>query len=341
MAQPVRFGIVGCGVIAPIHAEAVTLNPEVAVLTACCDELEERASAFAAERPGVTAFSSLEAMLDSGTVDAVCICTPSGLHADAVEAAAQRGIHSLVEKPLDVNREGLDRIAEAARKANVKVASVFQRRTWQVANLVRDALKAGALGKLVVSEAHMHWHRSAAYYKSGPWRGRWDLDGGGALMNQGIHVLDLLIYLAGPVEAVSAMMATRTHEIEVEDTLTANLRFRDGSLASFLVTTSARKDEPIAVSLRGENGVIAMSDDRITAWDTEGFEPPDGWQTSEAERSAPLNVFAWGHKHLVRDLAEAIRDDRPPLIPPEEGRRAVDTAIAIYTSAREGREVKV
>lgn len=341
MAQPVRFGIVGCGVIAPIHAEAVTQNPDVATLTACCDELDERAGAFAAERPGVTAYPSLEAMLDSGTVDAVCICTPSGLHADAVEAAARRGIHSLVEKPLDVNTAGLDRVVRAARQAGVKVASVFQRRTWQVSNLVRDALRAGALGKLVVAEAQMHWHRSAEYYKSGPWRGRWDLDGGGALMNQGIHVLDLLIFLAGPVEAVSAMMATRTHDIEVEDTLTANLRFADGSVGSFVVTTSARKDEPIAVSLRGENGVIGLTDDRIAAWDTDGFEPPEGWQISEAERAAPLNVFAWGHKHLVRDLAEAIRDDRAPLIPPEEGRRAVDTAIAIYTSAREGREVTV
>lgn len=334
MSRKVSFGIVGCGVIAGLHADAVRSNPESTELVACFDAVPERAQEFAKKYDGIAAYSDLDAFLAHPGLQAVCVCTPSGLHAEAVLAAASKGIHALVEKPLDITKQGLDAIVKAGVDNNVKIAGVFQRRTWETLTGVRKAILDGAIGNPVLGEVQMHFVRTQAYYDSGTWRGTWALDGGGALMNQGIHGVDALIYMMGPVESVKATMATRTHSIEVEDTVAAILRFRNGALGTIVATTSSDKDHPIHFELHGEKGSIALDEHQILRWNVENVPQP------EIDANAP-DFWKRGHVMLVADLADAILQDRAPFVTADEGRAAVDVILAIYESARTGCEVEI
>lgn len=340
MSRIINFGILGCGVIAPTHAQGLKASPEVATLAACCDIIPERADAFA-EQYGCTPYYSLDAMLEHPGLDCIHVCTPSGLHGNAVIAAAKKGIHSIVEKPLDITKEKLDEIAAAPARYGVKVGCVFQRRAMDVINHVRDAVQGGALGTLFLGEANMKWFRSQEYYDSGDWRGTYALDGGGALMNQGIHGADLIYYLMGPVASVKAFQGTLTHNIEVEDNLTAAIKFKSGAIGNLTVSTSCVPGYSMVHNVHGSKGSISISDDHIVEWYIEGDEANriTGGKGDMQGAIDPRLLSSGGHTTLIKDMAEAIRDDRAPMITPDEGRTAVDLVLAIYESARTGKEV--
>ena len=197
----IRFGIVGCGVISSWHAKAVTAA-EDAELVACCDIIPERAEKLAGEFNAPKVYTDYCEMMDSGEVDAVCVCTPSGMHGDVTIAAAERGKHVMCEKPIDIKLARIDEMIAARKKNKVKLGVIFQRRTSPLWHKVKKTIDEGRLGKMVLGDAYLKYFRSQEYYDSGDWRGTWELDGGGALMNQGVHLIDILRWIMGPVETI-------------------------------------------------------------------------------------------------------------------------------------------
>jgi predicted dehydrogenase len=341
MSRIINFGIVGCGIIGNTHAQSLRALPDVAALAACCDEVPGRAEEFAAKYGGIAAYTSLDEMLAHPGLDCICVCTPSGMHAEAILAAADKGINSIVEKPMDITKEHLDAIVNAAETKGVKVGCIFQRRAWDIVNRIKDAVQGGELGKMVLGDAQMMWYRSQEYYDSGAWRGTYEMDGGGALMNQGIHGIDLLQYIMGPIHSVKAYADTLTHRIDVEDTLTAVIRYKNGALGTLVVTTCANPGYPMRHAFMGEKGTIVLEEDKLVTWNVGGEEKADAPAASGPKAAAadPSAITMDGHTRLIKDMAEAVRDDRAPMVPPELGRTAVDLVLAMYESAKTNEEV--
>jgi len=335
--EKIGWGIIGCGTIASLHADAVQAN-EQAELVQVYDIIEERASELAAKY-NCAYTTSLSELLASDDIQAVSICTPSGMHSEQAIAAAQAGKHILCEKPLDITLEKIDAMIEAAEANDVKLAGVFQSRTYPSSKKVREAVRGGKLGKLVLGECHQKWYRSHEYYASGAWRATWELDGGGALMNQSIHAVDLLIWTMGDVARLSAYCRRLVRNIEVEDTSVANLEFTNGALGSIVATTSVTPGENSFFEFHGDRGTIKLADADITQWSVEGEEEEEtAAPTDQARGTAtdPAAVGAAGHIDHVRDLCEAIINDREPAIPGREARKAVEIIKAIYLSSRLG-----
>jgi predicted dehydrogenase len=345
------FAVLGCGVISSAHLGAIAACPE-AGLVAVCDIDEAKGRKCAADNGNVTFYKNYLEMVKDPAVDVVCICTPSGLHADGVIAAAKAGKHVFCEKPLDITYDRMCRMIEAVDKANVKMGCVFQGRTEQHNIAARQAIMDGQLGKMTLGDGFMKYYRSRAYYASAGWRGTWALDGGGALMNQGVHGIDLLMWIMNsPVERVFARMDHLVRDIEVEDTCTASLLFKNGALGTIIGTTSCNPGEPRRLEFHGDRGTICISESKITrfAKTTE----PDGLAKDQQEKDGdpgealegatnnPANFGQTAHTFLVNDLVQAIKEDRDPYITGRSARRAVDLILAIYESARSGKDVQV
>ncbi len=331
----IGFGIIGCGVISGTHRKAIEAV-EAAELVACCDIIEDKAKAWAEEAGiGDNYHRDLEEMLARDDIQAVSVCTPSGMHAEHAIAAARAGKHILCEKPLDVTLKKIDDMIAAAAENNVKLSGVFQRRTYESTKKVREAVRTGKLGKLVLGDCYQKYFRSHEYYASGDWRATWELDGGGALMNQGVHGIDLIIHLMGPVKRVSGYCRRLVRNIPVEDTAVATLEFENGALGVLEGTTSVTPGEGCRVEISGDNGTIVLSGDTITKWAIEGEEEETEEAETEGTASDATAVTATGHVQHVSDLCDAIINDREPEIPGSEARKAVELIKAIYKSSRD------
>jgi predicted dehydrogenase len=347
MSQPIGFAIVGAGMIAEFHARAISQVPE-ARLVSVYSRQPEKCREFAAQ-VGAKAAASLEELALDPTVQAVCITTPSGSHAEAAVPLLAAGKSVLCEKPMDVNLEAVDRIIAASHQGGGLLAGVFQNRLGRGAQLLKQAVEAGRFGRLSLSSAYIKWWRSDAYYTTSSWKGTWKLDGGGALMNQGIHAVDLLQWLVGLPKRVGAFAATRAHAmIETEDTLSATLQFPDGSLGVIEAATSSFPGSDLRIEITGDKGSAAIVNDKIVRWDFAETLPSDATVMANEEggkigggTADPKAISVEGHRRLVEDLALAIRDKRAPMIPGEEARRAVSIIVACYESARTGKIVEV
>jgi len=338
------MAIFGAGNIASVHAQAID-EVDGARLVRVCDAGSGRGRELA-ERFRARYAPDADAVIADPEVDAVVITTPSGLHADAVVAAAERGKHALVEKPLDIRLDRCDAMIEAARRNGTVLAGVFQNRFAPGVARAREAVKAGRLGRLVLANAAVPWHRGTAYYANGGWRGTWQLDGGGALMNQGIHTVDLLHHLAGPLASLSAHTATRLHAIEVEDTASASLRFVDGALGTLHATTASWPGAPARVELYGEKGSVVLEDGRIVTWRFADAGPEEESALRDLDAGAgsgsadPTAIGTERHRLQTEDFVAAVRDGRAPAVPGSEARRAVEIVLAVYASARSGGAVE-
>ena len=337
--EKIGFGIIGCGNISRTHANAIKAV-EAAELVACCDVVGDKAAAWAEEfELGDSYHRDLEEMLARDDIQAVSVCTPSGMHSEHAIMAAQAGKHILCEKPLDVTLKKIDDMIAATEAAGVKMSGVFQRRTYDSTKRVREAVRTGKLGKLVLGDCYQKYFRSHEYYASGDWRATWELDGGGALMNQGVHGIDLILHLMGPVKRVSAMARRLVRNIAVEDTAVAILEYENGAVGVLEGTTSVTPGSGCEVEISGDNGTVGLSGDTITKWEFPGSdedEPEVDEAGEEGTASDPLALQATGHTEHVRDLCQAIIEDREPAIPGREARKAVELIKAIYKSSREG-----
>ncbi|MBE1444619.1 Gfo/Idh/MocA family protein [Paenibacillus sp. OAS669] len=340
--KKIKFAIIGAGVIAPLHARAIQQHPE-AELVAVVDSVPGKAQQLAEEYGIPHVYEQIGQLLKQCEVDAVCICLPSGMHSAAAIAAAEAGKHVLCEKPLDITLESMDAMIAACRSHNVKLATVFQKRTTELALMTRRAVQEGKLGKLVLGDAYLKYYRSPEYYRSADWRGTWEVDGGGALMNQGVHGVDIIRWIMGDVDSVFAYAAPLVRDIEVEDTAVAVVKYKNGAFGVIQGATSVNPGQEPRFEIHGEHGSIIYADSGIKLWKTvDGEEPPVSLSERNAEGSDnPLAISGDGHYILIDDLIHAIREDREPLISGEEARKSVELILAIYESARTGKEVKL
>lgn len=328
--KQMRFGIIGCGRIAPKHAESIVALPH-AELAAVCDIMPEHAQAFADKYRAVP-YTDYHEMLKRDDIDVVTIATPSGLHAEIGIAAAQAGKHVMVEKPMAMTLKTADALIEACRKAGVKLAVIHQNRFNKSIKLVREALEAGRFGKLTHGQATVRWNRDDHYYAQAPWRGT-KLQDGGVLMNQSIHNIDLLQWMFGPVESVFGYTATNLRKIEMEDVGAAVIRFKNGAIGLIeAASTIFPKNIEETLNVFGEKGsaiVGGIAVNRIEVWEFPESEE-EKKNIFASQESDPPNVYGFGHRELIADMIEAIKEDRSPAIPGEEGRKALEIILAIY-----------
>jgi predicted dehydrogenase len=342
MERKIGFGIIGCGVIADFHANALFGLSEDAVLVGVADARLPAAERFAREKQ-VRAFESVDELLACPEIDVVTICVPSGLHAELAIKAANAGKHIIVEKPMAITKEQLDAMEEACERNGVMLSSVAQSRFTSGVRKAKQAIEEGYLGKLVCADVYMKFNRSQEYYNTGGWRGTKAMDGGGALMNQGIHGVDLLLYLAGDVKSVYAVSKTLARQIEVEDTLSAVLEFKSGATGVIQATTSVYPGYPRRLELNGDKGTIVLEEGNLIRWDMEDTTLPAVTLKSNVRSSAstPTDFSADNHTKQFKDVIQALRGGTKPLVDLREGRRAVDLILAIYQSAEEKRVIEL
>ena len=356
--NPVRVGLVGCGKVAAVHAAALRTLPE-AEFVAACDASRERAEGFAAAH-GVRPFADASAMLREGGVEVVIVATPHPLHAEPAVRAAEAGVHVLVEKPMAAGLADCDAMLAAARKAGVTLGVVSQRRFFEPVRRIRAAIDAGKIGTPALAVFVMYSWRDADYYLSDPWRGRWDTEGGGVLVNQSAHPLDILLWLMGPAAEVSGYWANLNHPtVEVDDTAVATIRFRSGGLGSVVASVSQKPGLYSKIHVHGTTGAsVGVETDRgptFIAGVSKIAEPPlnDVWtvpgeehrlaefQAEDRARFASTDATVHYHALQIADFLRAVREGRPPLVTGEAGRAVVELIAAIYRSSREGRAVRL
>lgn len=342
------FGIVGTGMISNFHAKALA-DVRGAKLVACFDRAAERAEAFAKEQ-GCAAYDSLDDMLASDEVDCVAVATPSGAHMEPAVAAAKAGKHVLIEKPLEITLKRCDKIIKECEKAGVKLAAVFPSRFHDSFVALKKAVDKNRFGRLTLGDAYVKWYRTQEYYDSGAWRGTWALDGGGALMNQAIHTVDLLTWLMGPVVEIQAITDTLAHErIEVEDVAVATLRFENGALGVIEATTAAYPGYLKRIELHGSHGSAVVEEEDIKKWDfAKKLKSDDAIHKAMASSKStgggaadPSAIGHHGHALQIADFVKAIKKDTTPSVDGHEGRRSVEIIQGIYKAAQTGKSVKL
>jgi predicted dehydrogenase len=344
--MPIGFGIIGCGMIANFHAKAIG-DVRGAKLVACYDQFPAAADKLA-EATGCKAYHDLDAMLADPAVHVVTIGTPSGAHQDPAVAAARAGKHVIVEKPLEITLKRCDKIIEECKKAGVVLSTIFPSRFHDSSLELKRAIEQKRFGRVTLGDAIVKWYRSQAYYDSGAWRGTWELDGGGALMNQAIHSVDLLTWLMGPVVEIRAQTGLLAHErIAVEDVAVATVVFANGALGVIEATTAAYPGYLKRIEIHGSEGTAVMEEEDVVKWD---FAKPNRRdaeiQQKMSERKStgggaadPKAIGYHGHARQFQDVVNAIKKGTQPKIDGLEGRRSVEIILGIYKAAETGRAV--
>lgn len=353
MAQEIGFAVVGLG-MGQTHCRDIT-DAAGARLVAVCDVDEGRLNPVA-EKFQARKFTRYEEMLKDPEIDVVNVCTYSGMHSDMAVAAMEAGKHVICEKPADVNLARIDAMVAASRRTGRKLQVIFQERFMPVNRKIKEAVEAGRLGRLIGCHGDLRWWRAQSYYDNSAdhWRGTWRWDGGGSLMNQGIHTVDLMQWFMGPVASVFGVSGVFTHRVETEDKVAAVLRFESGAIGTINTMTCAYPGLATELFIQGERGSVEKSDSNIRTWRIQG----ETKESEEAEQTAVLEEFGpgesraslssdpnalpfRGHRVQVEDMVQAIRQGRAPTITGEQARHAVAINLAIYESIRAGKEVRV
>jgi UDP-N-acetyl-2-amino-2-deoxyglucuronate dehydrogenase len=339
----IHVGILGAGNISETHARAARETEGVRVV-AVHGRNRERAERLA-ETYGGSVYADLDSFLAHRPLDAVLVGSPSGLHAEQGIAAARRGLHVLVEKPLDISTERADALIGACEQAGVKLGVFFQDRAAPDVRRLKELVASGGLGRPILVSGRLRWYRPPEYYRDSRWRGTWALDGGGALMNQGVHTLDLLLWLLGDVKSVYARAVTALHDIEVEDTVAAVFEFESGAVGTFEAATSAYPGYPRRLELTGTEGTVILEQNRLVAADLR--TPREGLLSASEESggnpsaSSPVVSDVSGHREILADFLRAVETGGTPICDGRGGRKSVALAQAVYESSRTGRAVGV
>jgi predicted dehydrogenase len=355
---PIRVALVGCGKVAQVHVAAIRSLPDVE-LVAACDALPDRANAFAAQHE-IRPFVDVATMIREAKPQAAIVGTPHPMHAEPAILAAEAGVHVLVEKPLAASLADCDAMLAAARKSGVIISVISQRRFCPAVRRMKEAIDAGKIGTPALGVFIGYNWRDAAYYRSDSWRGRWDTEGGGVLVNQSPHQLDILLWLMGPAADVSGYWANVNHPtVEVDDTAVAAIRFKNGGLGSIATSVSQKPGIFTKVHVHGSNGAsVGVETDRgatFVAGVSGVAAPPlnDLWtipgeegrlaefQDEDRANFAKVDGTSYYHALQFADFLGAIRDGRPPLVTGDDGRAVVELFAAIYESSQAGRPVRM
>jgi UDP-N-acetyl-2-amino-2-deoxyglucuronate dehydrogenase len=355
MTSKLRFGIVGAGVIGKLHAEAISSLPD-AELVAIADRVPERAQKLGAAVQA-TPYDDYKQMLEREQLDIINVCTPSGLHGEHACQAMRAGRHVIVEKPMEITHTAIAEMLKVQQETGVKMAVISQHRFDQASRRVYDLVQEEAFGRLVMGNAAVPWWRSQGYYDSGAWRGTWELDGGGVLMNQSIHSIDILQWLMGPVKSIYAYTDTLVHNMETEDVAVAILRFANAALGTITATTGAYPGTGTRIEIYGDKGSAVIADDNLSYLhlardesedDAVGFyglakeKRQQGIITREETGRAaqdPASLAIRSHVLQIADMMQAIREDGTPLVDGNAAKHPVEIILAIYESARTHQEV--
>jgi UDP-N-acetyl-2-amino-2-deoxyglucuronate dehydrogenase len=344
------FGLIGCGMIAEFHTRAINEIDGAHIIGACSRNRANAEKIAGMAGHACAIVDDVDKLLALPGLDVVCVCTPSGAHMEPAKRAAEAGKHVVVEKPLEITLPRCDAIIAACERAGVRLCTIFPSRFTAANRRLKEAIDLGRFGRLTLGDTYVKWWRIQEYYDSGGWRGTWRLDGGGALMNQAIHNVDLLTWLMGDVANVSAMTATLAHtRIEVEDTAVAALRFQSGALGVIEAATSAYPGLLKRTEIHGDRGSARVEQDDITLWDFQEKVPSDnivhaamaGQTGFKAGASDPRGITHVGHRDQLADFLQAIDQGRDPVVDGREGRKSVEIIRAIYRSAQSGRVVSL
>ncbi|QEN06745.1 Gfo/Idh/MocA family oxidoreductase [Oceanispirochaeta crateris] len=338
------LGIVGAGLISEIHAHAIK-DTKNSRLVAVCDVNLQRAQEFA-KLFKCKAYSSVTEMLKDSQVEVVTICTPSGFHLDPAMEVINSGRPLLIEKPIEINLERCDAILELADKKNVLVSGVFQSRFHPASLAIRHAMEQERFGRVTLGDAYVKWYRAKEYYTG--WKGTKKIDGGGALINQSIHAIDLLQWFMGPVKSVQAKTSTLLHDIEVEDTAVAFLEFESGALGVIEGTTSVYPGYMKRIEISGSKGTAIMEEEEIKAWDFLEKRDEDKAILAECSGSSssggaadPGAINYIGHKKQIENFIESVETNKAPFITGEDARKSLAIIMAIYQSSSTGKAVEL
>jgi UDP-N-acetyl-2-amino-2-deoxyglucuronate dehydrogenase len=341
-----NFGIVGAGLIADFHARAIGDIPN-AKLTGCCDKIPERANNLA-DKYNIKAFDNYEDMLESDQVDIVTIATPSGFHMEPTVDAAKAGKHVICEKPLDITLERIDVMTEAHEKSGTRLGGIFPYRFNDMMVPLREAINSGRFGVITYASIYVPWWRTDEYYKDS-WHGTWKLDGGGALMNQSIHMVDMLCDVMPPIESLQAFTAKLGHpQIETEDTAVAVLRYTTGALGVIYGTTASYPGQFRRFEITGTKGTVINVENSITLWQFADEKPEDeeirkkfGEIEGGGGVADPAAISYENHTRNFKAFLDALESGEDFWIDGREARKAVEVILAIYKSAKEQKPVKL
>jgi predicted dehydrogenase len=331
--------------------------PEVE-LVALADPIPERLARFGDQFHVQRLYKDHKELCADPNIDVVCVCTPSGMHADHAVEALRHGKHAIVEKPIEVSLEAADRMIRTAHETDRKLTVISQHRFDPASMLVKDAVDSGKLGRIILATGQVKWWREQTYYDSGDWRGTWALDGGGALVNQGVHTVDVLQWLVGGVRSVFGHTKTGAHErIETEDIAVAALTFKCGAVGTLTATTAAYPGFPVKIEIYGTEGSAILEGDRLksmTLRNGQTFASEEAAAhaisvaqggTASVKDQEPLNIpgkkSGWGEAHAAqfRDLIRAVRHGGQPLIDGRSARHPLEIVLGVYESARTGRAI--
>lgn len=336
-----KFGIIGAGLIADFHARAINSLPN-AKLAAICGTNPEKVRALA-HRYGCEAFPDSKALLRSGLAEIVTIATPSGAHMEPAVEAADYGVHTLCEKPLEISLERIDTMIAAHQKKGTRLGGIFNFRFNKATGHLKKAVDDGRFGTITYASVHVPWWRNESYYANS-WHGTLGMDGGGALMNQSIHMIDLLQYLAGPVDSLQAYTATLAHRIEAEDTATAVLHFRNNALGMIYGTTASYPGQFRRLEITGTKGTVVQVENSFTVWqfaDQTDYDKQIISSFSMIEGgggvSDPAAIPFEPHARNIAAFITSIEEGKPFEVDGPEARKAVEIVLAIYSSARRKR----
>ncbi len=343
--KKIGYAVLGLG-IGMAHADAAYAYDR-ADLVAVCDIDEKRLSKAARKYSGVTTYTDFEVLLADPRVDVISICLPSAMHADYAVRAMEAGKHVLVEKPLDITPDRARLIEDTRLRTGMTCGVVHQNRFNVAMYPMRDAIESGRLGSLILGTFAVKWYRDQTYYDRGGWRGTWEMDGGGSLMNQAVHTVDLMQWLMGDVASISSHMGIYNHNIQTEDTTASLIRFKSGACATFLSTTCAYPGISTEICLYGTGGSVEADADCLKLWKMKDSVDEDAEEVAMLTRYGGGNLTAtpedavrrFGHDHVVCNMIDAVLDGHDPEVMPADALRAVEIVCAIYESAKTGKEV--
>jgi len=343
MKRKVGYAVVGLGV-GMRHADAAAKS-ENANLIAVCDLKQEKLDKIKEKYPETLTYTDFDEMLLNPDIDAVSIAVPSGMHADFAVKAMKAGKNVLIEKPIDITVEAALRIEETRKETGMKAGVVHQNRYNPDMFPMRDAVISGKIGKVLFGDFAVKWHRTQEYYDNGGWRGTWAMDGGGSLMNQAVHTVDLMQWLMNSeVESVTSQMAVYNHKIETEDFTASLIRFKSGAVATFISTTCAYPGICTDIKIYGTNGSMEADQDKLKLW--KFADAPEDEEAEMLEKyagngsAAALDpTLCIGHNYVVEDMINAVLEDRDPSIVPMEAIKSVRIVNAVYESAKTGKTV--
>ncbi len=338
MAKEVGFGVIGAGLVGPTHALSASKAPD-GRLVAVCDANEERARALA-DKMGVPWYTDAAEMLKRDDIQVVDLCVPTAYHLPLAKLAAEAGKNVIVEKPIELNIARSQELIDVCRRNNVKLAAIYNRRFVPALRKAKEAMEKGWLGKPIFASMYYKSYRSQEYYDDSGWRGSMELEGGAALINQGIHGIDLVQWVFGPVAELFSYVATLRRNIEGDDTSITAVKFRSGALGSFEETTSVYPAQKDRLEFHGEKGTIRIEDYRIIDWSVEGH-PLDPAEVADPPDLPRGSIVAWGHMQQIADMASAVKNNRKPAVVGEDALPALEIIMGIYESGKTGKPVSL